>query len=377
LSVTYTDYITALKSNIRQPIVKLEFLDNNENVTSEITPDLISGDLQLSSDIGSRRNLNLVLENIDGAYTPVEEGSLWINSKVRIFTGLRVNDEDYYISRGIFVIGDPEISSNFSEQTASLSFMDKWSLLNGELAGELEDDYVISVGTNIETAVRAIFTAAGEVKSPIIAPVTTATPTTVYTITEEAGSNFAEILIKLAKMLGSWTVFYDRNGFPRFQPSTDIDDAPSVWDFTTNEVTYRGNSRQFEFSKIKNSVKIIGDNISGNIATGLAQDTSVTSPTRISLIGTRSVVITDELIYNDILAQERADWELVNNYISLAESIDITALPIDIIEGDHIITITDSGNGLIGDRYLVKSGSFPLTNGQDMKLSVWKTRSLS
>jgi hypothetical protein len=236
LSITYADYLAALKSNSRQPIVKLEFLDNNENVTSEITPDLISGDLQLSSDMGSRRNLNLVLENSDGDYTPVEEGSLWINSKVRLWTGLRIGGEDYFISRGIFVIGDPEVNSSFSEQTASLVFYDKWATLDSTLMGELSTDYIIPVGTNIETAVRAIFTAAGEVKSPIIAPITTATPTTPYSIVEEAGSSYAEILIKLAKMLGSWTVFYDRNGFPRFQPATDIDTAASKWNFLTTEV---------------------------------------------------------------------------------------------------------------------------------------------
>jgi hypothetical protein len=120
----------------------------------------------------------------------------------------------------------------------------------------------------------------------------------------------------------------------------------------------------------------VGDNINGQIFDAISEDTNVDSPTRIALIGRRTKIISDNLIYSTALAQERSDYEL-QNYISLMESVDLSTIVIDIIEGDDIVTIIDSGNGLIGDRYLVKSVSFPLANGQDMKLSVWKARSLS
>jgi hypothetical protein len=374
MPVTYNDYINAVKSYVREPIIKLEFLDANENVISSITPSLYDGSLSLDygTGIGSRRSASLFLENTTGAYIPNVDG-LWVQSKFRVWTGLRINGEDYFISRGIFCLSQPDVSSFMSDKNISLSLLDKWTMINGELAGELANDYIITVGTRIDTAVRGIFTEAGETKNPVVYPTDIVTP---YTITEEAGSSYASILTKLAEML-SWECFYDKNGVPRFQPPTDRNKSASLWNFTTDEVNYRGSTHRYEFSKIKNSVKVIGDNILGEIFDGLAEDTNATSPTRINLIGRRTKVIIDNLIYSDVLCQGRAEYEL-ERLIAEYESADINSIPIDIIEEGKIITIGDDANGLVDtDRFLVQSINFPFRNGDDMSLGVWKVRSLS
>jgi flagellar hook assembly protein FlgD len=371
MSVTYAQYVSTVKSKSATRLLKIEILDSNENIIDTITPKVISGDIQLSSDSGARRSANIILDNSDGAYTP-SSSYLWLNTKFKIYTGYLINSEEYYISRGIFLNGEPEITSNFAETVCSLSLYDKWTYLDGTLSGTLESPYIINSGEDIEDVVTALFTAAGEVKPPIIYPTTETTP---YTLIKEAGASYADILIELANML-SWVVFYDKDGYPRFQPPTNIDTAGSVWDFTTTEVNYLGGNRKYTFSDIKNNVVVIGDNINGTLVKATASDTNVSSTTRIALIGKRTKVIEDANIYNATLAQDRADYEL-QKAISLIENIDMQCIPIDTIEGENVITITDDSIDLTADRYLVKSVSFPLTVDGSQQMSCWKARSLT
>lgn len=370
--VTFNDYINALYSSSQERIIKIEWLDNNEQVIGIITPTVLDGNITIDLNKDIRRSCNLLLKNDDEFFIPSPNCHLWINSKFRLWTGLMVNGEPYYVSRGIFVVGNPEVDSSFSEKTVNIVAYDKYALLNGELAGTLESDYIIPLGTKVTDAIKAVFQAAGEIKAPIMDSTDITTP---YTLTKEIGSSYADILTDLSKMI-SWECFYDRNGYPRFKKPTDMNKNPSVWDFKTTEVHYMGSTHIYDFSKIKNYVKVVGDNINGEIFDAVAQDTNPTSPTRIDLIGKRTLVITDDLIYTTDLAQQRADYEL-RKAIAMYESVNIRCVPIDIINEGDVITITDDSNGLNGDRFIVQSITFPLKNGDEMQMSVWKTREFS
>ncbi len=370
---TFNEYIEAIKSKVRQPIVKIEFLDENEDAIGIIPQkDFLGGSLNLTNQSGSRRSCDISLKNDEGLYIPIPEHNLWANTKFRLYTGLKVNGEDYFVSRGIFVLSKPEVNSYLSEKTASLTALDKYSLLDGTLAGELEAEYIIDVGTNVVDAVNAVFLEAGEVKSPIIHPTDEVTP---YTIIKNPGDTFSAILSDLENMM-SWICFFDKNGHPRFQPPTDIDTVGSVWSFTTDEIAYLGSSRRYEYDKIKNHIVVYGDNINGELFRSVAEDTNPESPTRIDLLGKRTKIVNDDLIYSFELAEARAEWEL-QQVIMLNESVDIRFMPIDIINEDSVILINDSGIGLSGDRYLVQSVSFPLAYDGEQSLSVWKARSFS
>ena len=372
MAVTFQDYINALKSNIREPIVKVELLNADEQVIDIWDVDIISGNIQLESGSGSTRSCNLLMQNTHGLYIPIPEEQLWINTKIRLWSGLRIDGEDYFISRGIFVIGDPEINSLMAEKTANLSFYDKWALLDGTLGGELDSEYIIPVGTNIETAVRAIFTSAGDVKNPIITATDIATP---YTLVGEIGGTLSDLLVRLSEMI-SWEVFYDSNGYGRFQPPADLKKTGSSWDFSENEVNYLGGQHRYDYSKVRNAVRIVGDNVLGQLFSGTAEDNNLTSPTRIELIGRRQKIIVDDLIFSNDLCQARANYELRNS-IALFESANFSSIPIDILSGGSIVTITDTSAGFNGERFLINSINFPLLNEERMSINAWMTRDFS
>jgi hypothetical protein len=371
LAVTFQNYLNALKSNTRDYLIKLEFLDANENVTSTLTPDLLDGKINIDLKNGSRRSATLTLQNKDLRFLPNPDGEIWLNTKIRIYTGIKVNGEEYYNSQGIFVLGEPESDSNFAEKTATLNLYDKFTMLDGTLGGELLNDIIINVNTKIEDAVKSIATEAGEIKSPLIEPTNETLP---YTLILNAGQTYFDILNQLAKVL-SWVVYYDRNGYLRFEPPSELDTAGSVWDFT-DDTLYMGASKRLDYTKVKNKIRVVGDTIQGEIFDATAEDANLSSPTRTSLIGTRGKLIEDDIIYSASLAQQRADYELQQS-ISIYESVNANCVPIDFLDVDNVITITDASLGLNQTRYLVQSVSLPLKQNSSQQLNVWQIRNFS
>ena len=379
------DYIDTVKSKYAQRICKIEILyslptptDMYEAVIETLTPDITDGDLQITAESSSRRNCNILLDNSTGIYTPATptlsnpSGSFWINTKYKVYTGYIVNGLEYNISRGIFVSGEPTVGSDGANKTVNLQLYDKWALLDGTLGGTLDVEYVAYVGASITDIVKAVFLDAGELKEPIIEPTT---ETLAWNLVKAAGNTYADILNELASML-SWVVYYDNNGYPRFEPPTDLETEGSSWDFVTTEINYLGSQHRYEYSKVKNYIVVIGNNINAptNIKAIAENDGTgkyLNSPTQVSLIGKKVSVITDQLISTGVLAQARADYEL-EIATSLVETVNMESVPIDILDVDQVITVTDSSNGLNTDRYLVKNISFPLLNTGNQTLNVWK-----
>jgi len=371
MSVTHADFVATIKSKYAHKLIKIEVLDENFQIIESLTPKVISGDIQYSYENGIRRTANIVLDNSDGDFTP-DVTALWMNNRFKIYTGYVINGEDYYVSRGIFEYGENEITSNMAERVATLGLYDMMARLDSSLSGTLLAPYIIDAGQSIEDVIKTLFIDAGFTKVPVIYPTTEVTP---FTIATTVGQSYFDIIQSLCNML-SWVAFFDSDGYFRFQPPTNLDSSGSVWDFSTTEINYLGGQRRFSFSEIRNTVKIFGDNIAGTLVTATASDTAVDSPTAVALIGERVLVIEDTNIYNISLAADRASFELQKS-ISMIETINMNAIVVDIIYPDDVITITDSAISLTGDRYLVKSVSFPLTTDGTMSLSLWKQRSLS
>jgi hypothetical protein len=364
---TFADYITTLRTDANVEY-KIELLDANENVIEDITPDFNDGSVNVNYQNGSRRSASLNLNNDNNKYTPNPKGRIWANTKIKISSGLN----GYLNSNGIFCLIQPEVFSYFSDAHATLSLNDKWSTVDGTTSGTLVSDYIIPVGSNIGDAAKSIIsTQIGDVKPPIIVPTTVTSP---YTLTINRGDNYGSMLIKLAEMI-SYECFYDKNGQFRFQPVGDDSIKPSIWDFSTNEVTYLGSSRRFDFSKLKNSIYVKGDNINGTQVAGSAKDSYIFSPTYVNLIGERVLDIDDDIIGTSDLASQRAAYEL-RKAVIIQENLSLDCIPIFHLEEGNIITIEDSGNNLNRDRYIVSGISLPLNVSSTMRVDVWKNRPL-
>lgn len=363
-------YEEGLRSHIRQNIYKIEFLDQDEITLDEIIKYEVEGNISIERKNGMRRTCNLTLDNSSGRFTPSSSGLISISNRVKIYTGLKIDNIDYYNQRGVFVLGNPRMTKNNNgEKIIVLEMYDKFALLDGTVMGTLEAEYIIPVGKPIQQAVIDLAIEAGITTPVLVYPTDMVTP---YTLTISAGDTFATIFFKYAEML-TWDVFFDQYGVLRFQPPTDEDTQSPEWEFTEGDTIYLSSVHNYEWNKIRNFVAVTGDNINGNIAYATASNNNIFSDTYVGKIGKRTEVLQDEIITTDGLALLRAEYEVRLN-TQIQETADVQSVPIDIINENDIVLLDDTENGFNRDRYIVNTINYPLANGQEMSINLMKAR---
>lgn len=359
--VTFQDYLDALNSNERRPIMRLEFLRRDtETVFKEVTLDLrLEGSLNINNKNGVRRSMSLTLNNATKQYFPDLDSGIWIGRKVKLYLGLLINNEEYVFPSGIFVMDDPTITS---DGDVSLNTIDKFALLDGTLGGELDSILIINAGTRLDVAVRSIMTLSQDNKSPII-DTTVASLTLPYQIIHEEGSTLGSILEEIA-FAYSCNVYYNEEGTLVFERDIPDNTKGAIWKFDVNsdEVNYMGGSVKHKFSDVYNTVLVIGDNINGAIARGRVSNNDLLSPTSIANVGfERVMVVSDSIINTNALAIERAKYELKRSSQLLTET-PIQSAPIYHLDVDRVVSVTDGRLDFDDKRSVVNSISIPFNN---------------
>lgn len=361
-------YFNHLKTNIRQPIVKIEILRNvDETIIDSIVGDILNegGNLTITRQNGIRRSVEFTLMNITGKYIPQIDGRVWIRQKVRIYFGLRINEQEYWISQGIYVMDNPTALSDLSRKTVNIKALDKFSLLDGTLGGELDDNLVFPAGSSVFQTIRTVLEMSGDPKSSLID--VDLTQITCYAIEKTCGDKLGDILIELANML-SLEVFYDTNGYLRFQNPVDPLYSGSSYDFGDAEYNYLGASQEYKFADVYNAVLVIGDNSNGQTYSYEAVNNDLLSNINVNALGfKRTKVITDTNIYSTDLAMKRAKYEL--NLISrLQSSIKINIIPMCHLDVGDVVTLTDPSLKLDRQRFLINGISIPFSIGSKMSI---------
>lgn len=369
---SFQDYLNVLKSGTIFPRIKIEWLRPDETVESEIVEDILSGNLTINRNNGVRRVIDFTVKNSSSLLPNIY--NIWINKKVRLSIGVQLpNGEDYLIPQGIFILRNPVYTSSPSGSTVTFNAVDKFGNLNGENGyGILQDIFIISGGTNVNTAIQTILTTFKDPITPNLQPTTKTLP---YDIrkgqTDNVGAMLNEIVYAVAK-----NGYYDTYG--RFTVFDDIadDKKASLWDynFQDDKYCYLGSTIEHQFNLVRNVVKVIGDNSSatGLIATGVAKDTDLTSPTNIYAIGEIPEVVQNNYIQTNADALNLANFMLKRLRV-LNGSIDIESITIPHLDVDNIITITDDNLGLYQSRFLIQFISMDLGFGGKMRVQCVKS----
>lgn len=357
---TFQDYINALNSNSRRPVLRLELLRPDETVQSEISLELrLDGSLDINNKNGVRRSMRITLDNTTLKYIPDLFSNIWIGRKVKLYLGLNLDGEEYTFPSGTFVMEDPTVSD---EGDVTINAVDKFALIDGSLGGSLDSIIIINAGTRLDVAVRAIMTISQDNQDPII-DTDIASLTLPYQIIHEEGSTLGSILEEIA-FAYSAKVYYNENGVLVFERDIPDNTKGSIWKFNADkgEVNYISGSVTHKFSDVYNSVLVIGDNINGAIARGKVQNNDLLSQTSIPNIGfERLKVIHDNIINTSALAIERAKYELKRSTQLLTES-PIQSIPLYHLDVDRVVELTDSRLGFEEKRSVINSLSIPFNN---------------
>lgn len=368
---------SALLSSIRQYITRIEWLDWNENVTGDYTAYAAEGSISVDTSRDVRRTFDIVINNASGLFVP--NGSLTnMGVKVRLLRAIQTSQGPYFWKKGIYALSDPEAIHRGAEASVTLTGVDKWALLNGELGGTLTETTIIPQGTNVAEAIMAVAAEAGEAKFAF----DICTAVTPYEITKEPGDVRADLIKELA-LIPSWEIFYDVEGYLRFRPITDPLQKQVVADFSaggTYRKLYVSSQYNPEWTKVKNYWKVIGysDPDTGIIYTGTAQDNNPNSPTNTSTppagVGLKTEVLTDDNLTTNDLCEQRSAYELRQNLRRVDRSShDLIPAPF-LLEGD-CVQFEDDLAGIGDDKYEIQSVNEPLGLGL-MAVECWKVVSV-
>lgn len=355
----YYEYINKLKGNF-SPAIKIQWLNKDGSVQKEITNDYIdmSGTLSVNMNNGSRRTCDIKVDNTNGEF-PIDISSVWYNQKIKIWTGLYLDDgTPYYFPQGVFYITSATETNTPTGRTVTFQCTDKWAFLDGSLYGYLDGIYIVPLGTNIYDAITKLlqtsrFTGQNVIESgePIENAVDSSAPMlssyyinktyndgdttynaieTPYEIRMEYGKTYADILLEFATILGAY-IYYDVDGRLTIEPTQDdISDAskPILWTFTPDEQEFLSEDSTHDFQTFYNDVIVVGYILNGHQAIGRAQNTNLSSQTCIQMNGLKTKEpYQDTAYYTDEQCNELAAYYLKQLTIK-QRSVTITSSPI-------------------------------------------------
>lgn len=375
-----TDEIVSIINNsIITPRFRIFVLYNDETINYEIPiEDIKSGSGSYSENYqnGQRRSLSFALYNEQRQYSTGING-LWAGTRLRLEIGLELQNEDIiWFQKGVYIITNlsPKYSNN--ETIIEVSASDKFCLFENK-TGTLETTYEIPVGSNIEEIIKTILGGDMGNGTPfdakeIIYNSAFKGAVTQVTISKSAGDSYGSILQELATQLSA-EIFYNSMGRLTIVPITNVIDdinKPIIYDFDTAKGDMSNLDFSFDLESIVNRIIVIGSSSAGGVYQAVAVNDEPSSPLNVKRIGYRTgEIINDSNITSDILAKERADYELRQQLIiKSSSSINVSFNPL--LTVNNLITITDDTYGLTKEKFLLQSISCSLGYEGTMSITI-------
>ena len=370
------DFAT-LEKMIKRPFIKPRYrvsvLYPNETVNYVIPPqDIPEGGISYTEEYqsGQRRNITLELINEDGRYTPSING-LWVNSRFRFDIGLEISKNNIiWFPRGIYILGNVDLSHADSEKTVSLQLQDKFAIFEGK-TGTLEVPYEVELGSTIIEAIRGILNFSMEngyimdYKDVIFDP-SLVQMKTQSTIRVDEGSNLGEVISELATQLSA-EYYYNNVGNLCFYPINETvndDVKPIIWTFTSLNRELHNLNLTYQMEEVVNCVKVVGDNINNSgVYTAVVTNENPSSPICIQQIGRRTEQpYTDANVWNDDLAYDLARYYLRKaSFVAVNFSSSVAFNPV--LAVNNICEVENEFLNMRREKLLITSISFSSDSG--------------
>lgn len=374
--VAGTNYNFLFKQKALQFHYRLIVLTGAEVPVNCIDEDIISGSLSVERNSGIRRTLSLTILNLNDKYAPNSLTRMfWIGSRYRFDIGLSYESDIYWFPQGIFT--PTSVSKNDENNELSVSFSDKFAFLDGTIAGMLETTYTIPWYTDSDktthTKVRDVLTSTllqdcgmgnpYDLK-PMLYDETRNNSILYYNIQKSSGESYGDIITELASMV-SCDVYYNNIGNLCFKQT--IEDVqklltPVVFNFDEQPELVISSSTEYNHSEKYNGVAVTGMNVNGHLCYAELMNTNPYSPLCFGTVPTKIKVVTDENIYSDTLAFDRARYEL-SELVLYELSRSFNSIPIPMIDIDAVIIYKS-------ERYIISSYSIDISETPTMSLSM-------
>ena len=168
-------------------------------------------------------------------------------------------------------------------------------------------------------------------------------------------------------------IFYNAAGnltlVPTNETSMDVD-KPLIYSFESIKGDLTGLSFSFNMNDIVNMIVVVGSSINGAVHKATAVNNDAGSPLCVQRMGRRmGSIINDPNITTDLLAQERADYELRKQLI-LRSSTSITVMYNPLLNVNNLIAISDEFFELDHEKFLLQGISCSLDYSGQMSVTI-------
>lgn len=372
-TIDYLKVNELLKREIYNLHCKIFVLRSDETIDYEIPQeDIILDSINFSENYnqGERKNLSFSLININNKYTP-NIRNIWVNTKFRLDVGIedRYTKQIYWFQDGIYILSNPNLVHNNSDQQITYNLRDKWAILEGNKS-TVTTIMEIPIGSNVGEAIQGILDiddGTGNIIDPIPIAIDSSLKdlVTPYTITKDVGTKLADLILELAYTINA-EIYYDEYGQLKIVPMVEsMQDTKKqvLWYFNENEILNNYSSKQilFAIEDFVNEIHVIGNNINGDNVYGVATNDNIESQYSVPRIGLRiAEPIEDNNISTEEQAKDRATYELRKATIKQTQtSIQVLFNPLLKVNG--LIDIKSEENG--NEKLVIQSISFSMPNG--------------
>lgn len=368
-----TDYdLSQLK--VRNQRIKVDLLNFNFQTINSLEGKVTDGSISIdaTSDIRRTCNITLVVEDSTDIIAP--GGQVWLDKFIKVYVGTdnpRNNNETVWNNMGLFLINNPESVYNATTNTITFEGLDLMAKLTGRRNGQLPAvTTVVPAESKVADVVKQTITQLGGFDKYIIQDAGYEIP---YDIKKDMGSTIYDLLVEIRDLYSDWEMFFDVDGVFHWQQIPNGINEPVVLDFNQlKQKVIISETVDVDFENVKNYIIVYGrllDNGEQIMAT--STDTISSSPYNVDSIGQINYIVDDEKIYNNDLAQQRADYELFL-HARMNDSITLEIVPLYWLNDVNVkIAHTNKNVGIEGE-YLIKTLEIPLGVGNNMTITAIK-----
>lgn len=368
-----TDYdLSQLK--VRNQRIKVDLLNFNFQTINSLEGKVTDGSISIdaTSDIRRTCNITLVVEKSENMIAP--GGQVWLDKFIKVYVGTdnpRNGNETVWNNMGLFLINNPESVYNATTNTITFEGLDLMAKLTGRRNGQLPAvTTVVPAESKVADVVKQTITQLGGFDKYIIQDAGYEIP---YDIKKDMGSTIYDLLVEIRDLYSDWEMFFDVDGVFHWQQIPNGINEPVVLDFNQlKQKVIISETIDVDFENVKNHIIVYGrllDNGEQVMATSI--DTISLSPYNVDSIGQINYIVDDERIYNNDLAQQRADYELFL-HARMNDSITLEIVPLYWLNDVNVkIAHTNKNVGIEGE-YLIKTLEIPLGVGNNMTITAIK-----
>lgn len=368
-----TDYdLSQLK--VRNQRIKVDLLNFNFQTINSLEGKVTDGSISIdaTSDIRRTCNITLVVEKSENMIAP--GGQVWLDKFIKVYVGTdnpRNGNETVWNNMGLFLINNPESVYNATTNTITFEGLDLMAKLTGRRNGQLPAvTTVVPAESKVADVVKQTITQLGGFDKYIIQDAGYEIP---YDIKKDMGSTIYDLLVEIRDLYSDWEMFFDVDGVFHWQQIPNGINEPVVLDFDQlKQKVIISETIDVDFENVKNHIIVYGrllDN--GEQVMATSTDTISSSPYNVDSIGQINYIVDDEKIYNNDLAQQRADYELFL-HARMNDSITLEIVPLYWLNDVNVkIAHTNKNVGIEGE-YLIKTLEIPLGVGNNMTITAIK-----